>query len=79
MVLDHSQVVIVSKNSDSRINVSQLGTPKHTPHMYPGTDKTNPLHFYKGVHVPVQTWTLSLQHLRPRLSAVLRPPPIIYP
>jgi hypothetical protein len=44
-----------------------------------GIDKTNPLHSYQGVHVPVQTWTLSLQHLRSGLSAVLRPPPIIYP
>jgi hypothetical protein len=40
-VLDHSQVGTTSRG-DSWINVSQLGTPKHTPHLHPGHRQDQP-------------------------------------
>jgi hypothetical protein len=76
-VPDHSQVVSSRRNDDSRINVAQLGTSIENTRLACtlGTNKTNQFHFCQGVQVPVQTGTLSPQHLRPSLSAVLRPPP----
>jgi hypothetical protein len=42
------------------------------PHLYPRHKQDQPC---QGVQVPVQTVTLSPQHLSPGLSAVLRPLP----
>jgi hypothetical protein len=39
------------------------------------TNEANRFHSGQGVQVPVQTRTPSLQHRRPGLSVVLRPPP----
>jgi hypothetical protein len=75
MVLDHSQVVPSHKNGDSRTNVSQLGTPKHAPHLYPRHKQDQP--------IPLLSWGPGLYpnldskppHLRPGLSVVLRHKP----
>jgi hypothetical protein len=74
-MLDHSQVILLRRNGDSRINVAQLSTPKNTRLICsPGTNKNNLFHSYQGVQVPVQTGTSSPQHCKPDLSVVLRPP-----
>ena len=80
MVLDHSQVGTISKETAIRESMYPSWVSRNT-HLACalGTNKTNLFHSCHGVQVPVETWTLSPQHLRPGLSMVLRPPPSTHP
>jgi hypothetical protein len=74
-VLDHSQVVLSRRNGDSRINVAQLGTQKHTSRLYPRQKQGQPIPLLSRDLGPRPNLDFKPPHLRPGLSAVLRPPP----
>ena len=57
-VLDHSQVITIHRNGDSQINVSQLGTLKHTPRLYP-RQKQDQL-------IPLLSWDLGPRLFTPK-------------
>ena len=74
-VLDHSQVVPSHKHGDSRTNVSQLGTLKHTRRLYPRHKQDQPTTLLSRGLGPHPNLDFKPPILSPGLSAVLRPPP----
>ena len=74
-VLDRSQVIPSHGNGDSRTNVSQLGTPKHIPHLYPRHKQDQPIPRLSRGPGPRPNLDSKPPLLSPGLSAVLRPSP----
>ena len=65
----------LKRNGDSRINVSQLGTPKHTPRLCPRHKQDQSIPFLLQGPGPRPNLDSKPPLLNSRLSVVLRPPP----